>query len=167
MRKTPAEKQQQILQLKSQLTQDVLAKADKSHGRVLFKTTCAACHKLYGEGGVIGPELTGGGRLNLDFLLARIVDPSSIMSLDFRTHVVELRDGRIVNAIIASQTDRIMTLQTATQVLTVERSQIESIRQSSQSLMPDGLLTPLSTDQVRDLIAYLSYPVQVPLPGKK
>jgi putative heme-binding domain-containing protein len=166
-RETPADKQQQVLKLKAQLTPDVLAKADKSQGRVLFTKTCAACHKLYGEGSDIGPDLTGGGRQKLDFLLPKIVDPSSIMSLDFRTNVVELKDGRIVSAIITAQTDRMVTLKNATQVLTVEREQIASIRDSSQSLMPDGLLAPLSAEQVRDLIAYLSYPVQVPLPENR
>ena len=103
--------------------------------------------------------------MKLDFLLAKIVDPSAIMVADFRAQVVELKDGRIINAIIASQTERVLTLKTATEALTVAREQIESIRESPQSLMPEGLLAPLTADQVRDLIAYLSYPAQVPLPA--
>jgi len=45
---------------------------------------CAACHTLYGEGGKVGPDLTGGGRDNLDYLLENIVDPSAVVTADFR-----------------------------------------------------------------------------------
>ena len=55
--------------LKKQLNAPALARADLGRGRTIFDRVCASCHKLYGSGGEIGPDLTGTGRANLDYLL--------------------------------------------------------------------------------------------------
>ena len=80
---------------------------------------------------------------------------------------LDVKDGRVVNGIIAAQTDGILTLNTANGALTFNRGEVEKVTQSTQSLMPEGILAPLTQSEVRDLIAYLSYPTQVPLPGLK
>ena len=164
LRDSPADKQQLIAQLKSQLTAEVLQQADKSHGRATFSKACGNCHRLYGHGGQIGPDLTGSGRHNLDYVLINLVDPSAAVGADYRLSTVALHDGRVLNGIIASQTEKIVTLQTAKDRLTISRSEIDEIVPSSLSLMPDGLLQPLSAEQIRDLVAYLMSPTQVPLP---
>ena len=136
--------------------------ADKSAGRVVFNTACAACHTLYGHGGQVGPDLTGSGRDNLDYLLDNIVDPSAVVNADFHMTVVEMKDDRTLNGLIAAKTDRTITLKTQTETVTLERADIQSMRESSLSLMPEGLLEGLSETQVRDLIAYLIHRTQVP-----
>ncbi len=78
--------------------------------------------------------------------------------------VVAMHDGRVLNGLVKAQTARTLTLQTQTEAIALDRSEIEGVRPSSSSLMPDGLLDPLKPDEVRDLIAYLSHPTQVPLP---
>src|SRR5207249_6124851 len=100
----------------------------------LFNTACAACHTLYSEGGKVGPDLTGGGRDNLDYLLENILDPSAVVTADFRMSIVELKDGRVLNGLIAAKTDRTLTLRTMTEALTVERGDVAGIRESSLSL---------------------------------
>jgi len=165
LRDSPAEKQQRIVLWKTQLTPAAIAKADKSQGRMVFNTVCAACHTLYGEGGKVGPDLTGGGRDNLDYLLENIVDPSAVVTADFRMSIVELKDGRVLNGLITAKTERTLTLKTMTETLTVERSEIADLRESTLSLMPEGLLEALPPGQARDLIAYLMYRSQVPLPA--
>jgi putative membrane-bound dehydrogenase-like protein len=165
LRDSPAEKQQSIARWKAQLTRQAIATADPSRGRVAFNTACAACHTLHGEGGKVGPDLTGGGRDNLDYLLENIVDPSAVVTADFRMSVVELKDGRALNALIAAKTERTLTLRTMTETLTVERNDIAGIKESTLSLMPEGLLEALPPEQARDLMAYLMHPSQVPLPG--
>jgi putative membrane-bound dehydrogenase-like protein len=165
LRDSPAEKRQLIAKWKAQLTAEVLAKADKTNGRVLFNKTCATCHTLFGEGAKVGPDLTGGGRQNLDFLLGKVLDPSASVSADFRMMIVSLKDGRVFNGIITAQTERALTLKTATDSVSVERGDVESMRESPLSLMPDGMLEALTQEQVRDLVAYLRLPSQVPLPG--
>ena len=164
-RDSPAEKQQLITLWKARLTPEAIAKADLSQGRVVFNTACAACHTLYGEGGKVGPDLTGGGRDNLDYLLENIVDPSAVVTADFRMSVVELKDGRVLNGLIAAKTERTLTLKTMTETLTVERGEVAALRQSTLSLMPEGLLEALPPEQARDLIAYLMHRSQVPLPA--
>lgn len=158
-----AEKQQQISRWKSQLTPSMIGHADKSRGRFVFNTACASCHTLYGEGGKVGPDLTGAGRNNLDYLLENIVDPSAVVTADFRMSVVNLKDGRVFNGLIAAKTERTLTIKTMTETLTIERGNIESVQESTLSLMPEGLLETLKPEQARDLIAYLMQMSQVPL----
>lgn len=162
LRDSPADKKQFIAQLKTRLTPAALAAADKSAGRQVFNTACAACHTLYGHGGQTGPDLTGSGRDNLDYLLDNIVDPSAVVNADFRMSVLDLKDGRTLNGLIAANTERTLTLKTLTETLTLERAGVQSVQQSSLSLMPEGLLEALNETQVRDLIAYLMHRTQVP-----
>jgi putative membrane-bound dehydrogenase-like protein len=165
LRDSPTDKQQLIARWKIQLTPAVLAEADLSQGRLIFNAACAACHTLYGEGGKVGPDLTGGGRNNLDYLLENIVDPSAVVTADFRMSTIELKDGRVLNALIAAKTERTLTLKTMTETLTVERGDVAGLRESTLSLMPEGLLEALPAGQARDLIAYLMRESQVPLPA--
>jgi len=152
------------VKLKDQLSATSLASADRSQGRAVFDRVCASCHKLYGHGGEIGPDLTGTGRDNLDYLLENIVDPSAAVSADFRMVVVAMRDGRVLNGLVRTQTDRTLTLQTQTEALALDRAEVESVQPSPLSLMPEGALDTLRTTEVRDLIGYLMHRAQVPLP---
>ena len=164
LRDSPADRRERIATLKAKLDPAALAGADRSRGRAVFERVCASCHKLYGHGGEIGPDLTGAGRDNLDYLLENLVDPSASVSADFRMVVVAMSDGRVLNGLVRRQTDRTLTLQTQTEALTLDREEIEEVKPSPLSLMPEGLLDPLGEDEVRDLIAYLMHRTQVPLP---
>ena len=119
---------------------------------------------MYGVGVKIGPDLTGSNRKNLDYLLENIVDPSASVGTDFRTMIVLLDDGRVINGVVTASTERTLTLQTATESVTLDRAEIESLKQSKTSLMPDGLLQNQSSEQIRDLIGYLMSSEQVPMP---
>jgi putative membrane-bound dehydrogenase-like protein len=163
-RDSAEDKRASIARWKRQFDREVLARADLGQGRSVFNTACASCHTLYGEGGKVGPDLTGGGRENLDYLLENIVDPSAVVTADFRMSVVELKDGRSLNALVAAKTERTVTFKTMTETVTVERGEIETVKDSALSLMPEGLLDSLEPEQARDLIAYLMHKVQVPLP---
>jgi putative heme-binding domain-containing protein len=164
VRGTAAEKRQLIDRYKALLTPEHLKQADPSRGRLVFSQTCAVCHTLYGEGKHIGPDLTGANRDNLDYLLENAVDPSAVVAADFRMSVVALKDGRVLTGIVGEQTPRTLAVQTQTDKVTLERSEIDEVRPTQQSLMPDGLLSSLRDEQVRDLIAYLMGRRQVPLP---
>jgi putative heme-binding domain-containing protein len=152
---TSAEKRKLIADLKGKFTPAVLKSADKTQGRILFKTACASCHMLYGEGGKAGPDLTGSGRDNLDYLLENIVDPSAVVTADFRMIVVDLKDGRTLNGVVAERNDNTITLRTMAETVTLPRADIESEKPSSLSLMPEGLMDALTQMQARDLIAFL------------
>lgn len=164
LRDSPADKQAAIDSWKAKLAPNALSQADKSQGRVVFQKTCANCHRLYGHGGTIGPDLTGSGRANLDYLLLNMVDPNATVGAEYRTSVVVMKDGRVLTGIVASKNDRTLTLQTAQERLTLTQSDIEEVKAQATSLMPDGQLQTMSEQQVRDLVGYLMHPVQVPLP---
>jgi len=165
LRTSGGERRERIQQLKKQLGGPFPAGADRSRGRVVYDRVCATCHRLFGNGGEIGPDLTGSGRDNLDYLLENIVDPSAAVSADYRMVVVAMNDGRVLNGLIKRQTDRTVALQTQTEAIVIDRSEIASLRPSPSSLMPDGLLDTQTAGEICDLIAYLSQPAQVPLPG--
>ncbi len=164
IRGTGEDKKPLIANYKSELTPERLKKADLPHGRAVFNQTCAPCHTLYGQGAKIGPDLTGSGRSDLSYLLENVVDPSAIVGVDFRVATVTLKDGRVLNGIIKDKTERTLTIQGMTEKTTMERSEIEEIKNSSLSLMPEGLLAALSEAQRADLIAYLMSPRQIALP---
>ena len=164
LRDSPEEKVALIQTLKQQLTPEKLSLADKGQGRLLFQKSCANCHRLYGHGESIGPDLTGAGRASLDYLLANMVDPSATVGAEYRMSVVVLKDGRILNCIVATRNEQTLTLQTAKERTTLELDEIDEVKASTTSLMPDGQLQTLTPDQIRDLVGYLMHPVQVPLP---
>ena len=78
--------------------------------------------------------------------------------------VVTTTTGRTISGLVKEESDKTLTMQTQNEVVRLAKSDIEERRHSPQSMMPDGLLTPLSLGEVRDLIAYVSGPDQVPLP---
>jgi putative heme-binding domain-containing protein len=164
IRDSAPEKRERMTKLRTELNPEVLGKADAGRGRVLFNTACAACHRLHGHGGDAGPDLTGGGRDNLDYLLENLVDPSGVVSADFKMTVAGLKDGRVLNGIVTEQNSRTLTLKTMNGMVTVEKAEVNELQASNLSLMPEGLLDPLSLEQTRDLVAYLMNPAQVPLP---
>lgn len=163
LRESAAEKRALIVRLRAELTPAVLAAADKSAGRAAFARLCASCHTLYGEGGNLGPDLTGAGRDNLDYLLENIIDPGAVVTADYRMTVVKLKDGRTLNGFISARTTRTLTVRSPAETVTVERADIATVEESPHSIMPEGLLESLPTEETRALLAYLAHPVQVPL----
>ncbi|MEO6287798.1 MAG: PVC-type heme-binding CxxCH protein [Dyadobacter sp.] len=152
---------------KGLLTDKTVAEASKSHGRMVFQKTCAPCHKLYGEGGIIGPELTGSNRANLDYLLGNILDPSGEIQDDYKMVVVTTRDGRTYVGNVAKETERQVTLRIVGQdAVAINKSDIQTREVTPASMMPSGLLESLSDKEVSELVAYLKTSAQVEVPKK-
>lgn len=149
------------------LTPEFLRKGSASQGRALFKSVCANCHELFNDGGKIGPNLTGSNRADIDYLLENITNPSAVLGKDYELHIFMLKDGQAVAGIVRMESPNAFTVQTLTSEVTVAKADIKSHEQPGISMMPPGLLTPLTNEQVRDLISYLTSPAQVPMPGEK
>lgn len=125
-------------------------------GKKLFAANCAKCHVLFSQGGKIGPDLTTYKRDDLPNMLLNIVNPSAEVREGFETHLVLTHDGRALTGFLIDQDNRLVVLRTAEgQDVSLSRSAIEEMRVIPQSIMPEGLLDPLSDQQVRDLFAYL------------
>jgi putative membrane-bound dehydrogenase-like protein len=158
---TAADKRQRIAAFKDALQPAALAAADLSHGRRLYDQSCGQCHKLFGAGESIGPDLTGSHRTNIDYLLDNIVDPSGVVSRDYRMSIVTLAGGRVLNGLVTTRDDRTLTLVTPTDRHVLALEDVADVKVTSQSPMPEGLLDQFSTDAVRDLIGYLMQPSQI------
>jgi len=165
LRESPGEKKQLVEDWKKKLTAEHLAGADLGAGRVVFQNVCGACHKMYGDGGSIGPDLTGSGRKDLGYLLENIADPGAVVSNDYRMSILTLKDGRIVTGVVAGEDGNVLTLRQIAGETSVGKGEIKKRERPAVSMMPEGLLLVLEPGQVRDLIAYLQHPQQVPLPA--
>jgi putative membrane-bound dehydrogenase-like protein len=163
---TPVAKERAALmkKWKDVLTDEALAKADVGKGRAVFAKTCASCHKMFGEGQAVGPELTGSQRANLDYVLENVLDPSAVVPREYQLINFTLADERVVGGIVVRETKDAVTVRTVNDTLTISTSEILTRKQTPVSLMPEGLLDALKPDEVRDLVAYLRAKEQVPLP---
>jgi len=137
---------------------------DGPRGRVVYNKICAQCHTLFDVGGKVGPDITGANRTDLNYLLETIVDPNAVIPNEYRTMEIETKDGRSLTGVVKVMGDKSVLLQTANELLTLPRDEIASQRQTELSMMPEGLLAPLTDQEVRDLIYYLTRTGQVPLP---
>ena len=138
-----------------------------SKGRALFNQVCVQCHKLYGEGGSIGPDITGSDRRNLHYIISNIVDPNAEIPNDYRTTIVRMKDDRVLVGVIRSREGQTITVATPGEVLSVAKRDVAAIEPQNFSMMPEGLVLTFSDQELRDLISYLRGEGQVPLPGGK
>ncbi|NNE00068.1 MAG: c-type cytochrome [Pirellulaceae bacterium] len=155
VRETRRDRAREIDKMKRWLTADVIAGADLSRGEALFKKQCSNCHRFFGEGGEIGPDITGAQRNNVDYMLENMVDPSASVSKDYRMHIVQTVDGRLITGLIESQDNRAITLLTTNERIVIPRGEIESQKLSDVSIMPNGLLDTMTEQDIRDLMGYL------------
>lgn len=165
VRSAAPQKQDQVAKYKAFLTPGFLSRADLSNGRLLYHNTCQQCHVLFGEGGKIGPDLTGSNRANLDYVLSNLLDPSAEISQDFRMSIIVTETGRVITGLVVEKSPTRLVIQTATDRVTLPAEEIEEMWLSDVSIMPEGQLEKFSKEQVRDLVAYLAAKTQVALPS--
>ena len=155
IRTTPAEKLKQIDRLRKELTKESIAAADYQVGRKLFLSNCAICHVMKGQGGVVGPDLTGSDRKNINYLLENLVDPSSSVADSYCSSTVRLIDDRLLIGIVINRTKKTISLQLKDKVIKIDRDDIDAIKQTQLSLMPDGLLDSMTQQERAALFKYL------------
>jgi putative membrane-bound dehydrogenase-like protein len=132
------------------------AAGDLRAGHALFVKHCGACHKLFGEGRTVGPDLTHANRFDRDDLLVNIVDPGRVIRKEYLGYTVTTTDGRVLHGLLAQQTPaRVTLLDVKGEPTMLPRSDIASMQESAVSLMPEGLLHPLKPQELRDLFSFL------------
>lgn len=153
----PGNKALQLAKYEDLLTDEAISEADPINGEKVFAAQCGTCHKMYGKGGIIGPDITGSNRGNLDYLLSNIIDPSGEVQDAYKMVVVTTMDGRTYAGNIVGENNRQLRLRVVGQEdeIVINKSSIQSQEVTSNSIMPDGLLSLLSEQEVLDLIAFL------------
>lgn len=158
------QKQIALTKYRNLLKPETVRAANASKGREIFNQTCGVCHRMYDQGGNIGPDITGADRTNLDYLLDNILNPSGEIQDNYRLVMITTGDGQSFAGNIAAESDRQLTLRTIGQDIILNKSDIQSREVAPISMMPEGLLEQLSDEDVLDLTAYLQGQSQVPLP---
>lgn len=125
-------------------------------GKQLFLQNCGKCHQLFTDGGKIGPNLTPYKRDDARGVLLNVVNPSIEIREGFENFIVFTEDGRTLSGFIEEQDNRVVVLKGADgQRLIIRRADIDEMQAIKRSIMPEGILKPLSDQQIRDLFAYL------------
>ncbi|WP_417381972.1 PVC-type heme-binding CxxCH protein [Gimesia sp.] len=150
---TPEEKLAEIRRISNDLR---AGSGNLDQGKLLFEKQCATCHKLYEDGKEIGPDLTKANRQDQSFLLVSIVDPNTQIRKEYLNYILVTTNGRVLNGLLVEETPASVTLLNAkNERTTVSRDDIDELKASPVSLMPEDLLKKLTPQQVRDLFRYL------------
>ena len=148
----------QELRLNNHLSR--LGEGDARSGRLLFysaKAACSACHRIDGEGAMLGPDLSGIGRIrSRRDLLESILYPSASLARDFESQVVSTKDGEEVTGVVVAEDQESITLGMAGGIRQeIRKADIEDIKKSEQSLMPQGIEAAMTEGELADLLRFL------------
>jgi len=146
----------ELVQAKLPLTEK---QGDHELGREVYKKNCAICHSFQGEGKNVGPDLSGLVIHPKAELLTHILDPNRSVESNFRMYTVVTADGLVLNGLLAAES------QTSLEIVDVEgkrhsilREDIEQLRASTKSLMPEGLEKSIDDQGFVNLLTYLTTP---------
>lgn len=130
---------------------------DAMKGEAAFKKVCAQCHKLYGEGAEVGPDITLNGRNDYTQLLSNVFDPSLVIGAGYRSYTVITDGGRVINGLLAEESPQriVLKVQGGKQEI-IPRDDIDEFKVSEISLMPEQLEKQLSPQEILDLFAYIT-----------
>src|SRR5262249_40008502 len=131
-------------------------RGDPMAGRKVFQNLCAQCHKIYGEGVEVGPDLTSNGRASFDQLLSNVFDPSLVIGAGYQATTVITTRGQIFTGLVTEDSPQRVVLKTQGGKLeTIPREEVDSVNVSQVSMMPEQLEQQLTPQQIVDLFAFL------------
>jgi putative heme-binding domain-containing protein len=129
---------------------------DAHRGAVVFQKVCGQCHKIHGEGHDVGPEITANGRASFEQLLSNVFDPSLVIGAAYRAQQLATDDGRVLTGLVMEENEqRVVLKMQGGKIETIPRDEIEEMRVSPLSLMPEGLENQLKPAELADLFAFL------------
>ena len=142
------------------------SEGDPRAGELVFRKTCAQCHKIHGEGYSVGPDLTGNGRGSFQQLVSNVLDPSLVIGPGYQTTLVMTDDGRNLTGIPVEDNDRQVVLRLpGGKTQAIPRNSIAFIKKHSLSMMPEGIEATLSEQELADLFSFLSFDKHPDAPG--
>ncbi len=138
------------------LTPAALAKGDLAKGKMLYTATCGQCHKLFGEGQNVGPDITGSNRADLNYLLENVLDPNAVIGKAYQLNLFTMKDGRVMSGVIKEENAAAVKIAMMGGVeFTLPQADIAKREVSKLSTMPEGLFDALQPEMVVDLVKYL------------
>jgi putative membrane-bound dehydrogenase-like protein len=138
------------------LTPAKLAKGDLAKGKMLYTATCGQCHKLFGEGQNVGPDITGSNRADLNYLLENVLDPNAVIGKAYQLNLFTMKDGRVMSGVIKDESPAAVKIAMMGGVeFTLPQADIAKREVSKLSTMPEGLFDALQPEMVVDLVKYL------------
>jgi putative heme-binding domain-containing protein len=162
----PPRERQRRLSLDAKFDELADVQGDAAAGQKLFfdqdRSQCSKCHRVGDRGGQVGPDLALiGKKLSPPQLFEALIDPSRVIEPKYQTHTVLLNDGKVVTGLLdaetTGETTGEITLVTAQgEKVSIAIDNIESRKLANTSLMPTGLGTEMTAQQVADLLAYLT-----------
>ncbi|QDU29879.1 Cytochrome c [Anatilimnocola aggregata] len=148
----PANRQQALEEYQPVLT---LA-ADGNRGKIVFEKNCSNCHRVGDVGVNVAPDISDSRTKTAAQILADIIQPNRAIDSNFLGYQVLLADGTIASGLLAAETSTSITLkQPGGKTLTLARDEIEQLKATGVSLMPDGLEKNIPPADMADLLAYL------------
>jgi len=130
---------------------------DPVAGRAVFKKVCGQCHKIYGEGAEVGPDITRNGRASFEQLLSNVFDPSLVIGASYQALTVVTKEGRVVSGLpVEDSPQRIVLKVQGDKQEIIARSDVELIVPSKLSLMPEGLEKQIPPQEMHDLFAFIT-----------
>jgi hypothetical protein len=132
----------------------VTERGDPRNGRLVFRENCANCHAFRGEGGAVGPDLTGMGAHGAAALLPFLVDPNREVDPSYVDYVAETTDGRILTGVLVRETPTEIALRSSSGEEAVRRDELASLTSTGRSPMPEGFES-LGAEALRDVLAFL------------
>ena len=155
----PEERQKVLDRYKASLS----IKGDPKRGREIFQKNCIACHRIAGLGTNVGPDVSDTLSKTPEALMTDVLDPSRVIDNNYVNYLVKTKSGAVLSGFIAVQTASSLTLRRGEgQEDVVLRQDIEEMRSSGVSLMPEGLEKNVTVEQLADLIAFLKYWRDIP-----
>ncbi len=131
-------------------------KGDAERGKQIFTKTCAACHKVQNVGNDIGPNLAAMKARGPEAILLNVLDPNREVNPQYLNYAVLTADGRQLTGLIAAETATSITLRRADNATdTVLRIDIEQLKSTGMSLMPEGLEKQIDQQSMADLLEFL------------
>jgi putative membrane-bound dehydrogenase-like protein len=149
---TPAERAKALADYQPVLT----LQADAKRGQAIFEKNCAACHKIGGIGTNVAPDISDSRTKKLDQLLGDILLPNRAIDNNYIGYNVRLLDGTVATGVLSAETSTSITLrQQGGKEAVISRSEIEELKSSGQSLMPEGLERQIPHQEMADLLSFI------------
>ncbi|MEY3175325.1 MAG: hypothetical protein RLZZ436_3239 [Planctomycetota bacterium] len=125
-------------------------------GAQVFQKTCSKCHRVGDVGSNVGPDISDTRARARDALLYDILDPNRRVDPQFSEYVAVTTDGRILNGLLAGENAEAVTLrQPEGREVTIPRNELEELRATNKSLMPEGIEKDVTVEQMADILAFL------------